>query len=299
MIPIVWWRFNVDQLRGIDTDTTVQGVHSTIMYSDMFPEPEFEYHYDFDSLKPNQNALVVVNAGAWHPEFVDVLNHHLATRAGSIVFVVFNEDNHLDLGRLNCSRIWTQEPKPGLHDSVRRLPLGYTRWAKKVQSPPRTLDWFFSGRLHHIPEWHSAITSLDGGFKNEVSVCDDGIQVVGHLDSAEYMRLLCSSKVAVCRPGNCTPETSRVYEALEVGCVPIVPRYPPEGHWKQYYGAPHYWEYVLGENPPFPVIDHPKELADCLKNTLLNWHQLAPQVSVWWEQYKLRLKQELRDELLR
>lgn len=301
MIHLVWWRFNQHQLRNtLETDSTIQGIHSTIMYSDFFPEPQFKYVYGFGDLPYDSGALVIVNGGNCRPDEMEILNALIRPLPWVVIMVVFDEGSLLPLAQIRHPnmKIWVQEPKIGVHDNMRRIPLGYTLWAK--QNLPLALsrpwDWFFGGRMGHVPEWDKAIRNLTNGRLYDVPR-DAENYIIDCLNPASYMQAMGVAKVIPCRPGNCTPETSRVYEALEAGCVPIVCKFPPEGGWKVNYPWPNYWEYVLGENPPFPIINGPEELAGAIQQALAEWPINARRIGEWWHQYKRNLHAILFTEI--
>jgi hypothetical protein len=114
----------------------------------------------------------------------------------------------------------------------------------------------------------------------------------------DYDLFMAAAKVVPCRP-SAGPETARVYEALELGCVPIVTDIPESG-WPvpEGYAWRGYWEWLLGEKPPFPVIDGPDQLAGAMKEILDNWPESGRIVTGWWARYKRKINQVLRNDIL-
>ena len=314
----------MDRFRDpIGTDSPFQGVHSTVMYSDIFPEgPDCCYVGDFSELPVGEGAIVFVNGSQRQPDTIVVLNEHILRLPWVVVVSVMEENSQLPLDQLvhPNMRIWVEEPKPGAnpnmpagiphigalnHDNMRRIPTGYSRWVKTVPSLDyksqdiwRPLDWFFSGN-HYDEVWSHAIAKLPGGKFYEVDRSQvQGARQIYALSPELYMRYLLATKCVPCRPAKCVPETGRTFEALEAGCIPIVARYPAAEGWRLRYDWSHYWEYVLGEEPPFPIIDGPEQLPDALEKILSGWPENAREVRHWWIHYKWQLFQDLRQEVL-
>ncbi len=317
MLNIVWYGFDLDRLRE-PQDSTVTGIHSTIMYQDFFPEGTECFYYSYcDFVPQGEGAVVFVHGSQANQKsyFLERLQKQIDKLSWVVVVSVFDEGSSIQLDQLSHPnmKIWVQEPKPGVnpactvlpigmanHDKMRRVPIGYTRWVRHLSSKPeyKSLDWFFAGTEYGTsPEWTSAIRALPGGhyFKVERRLEDN--HIVDTMSPWWYMRSMARAKVVPCRPGICTPETSRVYEALEAGCVPIVSKMPGGEGWRIRYNWEHYWEYVLGEKPPFPVIDGPDQLAGAVKEVLDNWEEQSRIVSSWWKDYKIRLVATVRQEV--
>ena len=309
---IVCYKFDLAKLLVPEENTTVAaGVHSTIMYSDFFPD--VQYVDGFDKVPEGEGAVVFVNGGSTDVTIQD-LNEAIRYLPWVVVAIFFDEGSRLPLDQLRHPnmRVWVQEPKPGRnpflpatipmigadnHNNFRRIPLGYTFWAKQftVQGT-HVNDWFFIGR-NSSEDWLSAMRKITRGIFYETTLPGGvAIETQKRIDSHAYMDAMSLAKVVICRPGMCTPETSRVYEALEAGCIPIVPDAPAGEGWKVRYDWSHYWEYVLGEEPPFPVVN-PEQLADMLKSVLADWSEMSKRVREWWARYKRRLGLELNHEI--
>jgi hypothetical protein len=328
---IVWWKWNFARYRDIDSVKCICE-HDTPMYMDIFPESEkIIYHGDFDALPAQTGAIVIINGAVVKLTDIEVLNEYIKTMPWVVVFSMQDDDSDFPLHELRHSnmKIWVQSPKPGgkgiswaanNHNAFRRVPVGYTQMFRHISAEqkriPRTLDWFFSGingpglRI----EWETALKNLMGDVYNEPQIpepkiadknryaferqvwCNKG-HWRGMLDESDYVHMTCSAKVIICRPAPCGPETGRLYEALEAGCVPIVPQFPPLGAWAESYDWRDYWEYVLGEKPPFPIINDASDLAGEVRNAIQEWPANAQRISVWWTDYKERLKKVLWDEV--
>jgi hypothetical protein len=78
-------------------------------------------------------------------------------------------------------------------------------------------------------------------------------------------------------------------EALEAGCIPIVE--------DCLLGGRSYWEYVLGENPPFPTLRHWSDFPLHLDQALREWPENRDKLQTWWKEYKTRASRWLVEDL--
>lgn len=255
-------------------------------------------------------AVVVINGAATPTPDLRVLNDDLRSFRWVLLVVQGDEGSGFHLEWLNHPHlsIWVYNPKPGKHDKYHRLPSGpikdIAEFVPQLQTTEKTLDWFFSGSKRDI-KWDAAIQALP-----------KGLFYATHLGHEGYIKHLAMSKMVPCRPTFATPETCRIYDALEVGCIPIVGIFPAEAQctqcrhrddhphlhkwWEEYnYDWPHYWEYTLGESAPFPVVYGPEELAKTVQNVLHDWPDNMRRLSLWWTGYKAKLIESLRAEVQR
>jgi hypothetical protein len=108
----------------------------------------------------------------------------------------------------------------------------------------------------------------------------------------KYYAAMAMAKFALCPSGPCTPDSFRFAEALVAGCIPIAdnrtqnPSYP-EG----------YWNYVLGPDLPFPVIEDWNTLPDVLAEWLPEWPERSKRCRQWWTKYLDAKVAQLREDL--
>jgi hypothetical protein len=112
------------------------------------------------------------------------------------------------------------------------------------------------------------------------------------LPRAEYYATMASAKIIPCPSGPTTPDSFRVAEALEAGCLPIVdatcPRAGyPEGFWKNIFG------YV----PPIPFIEDWKDLPAVMEKALAGWPANRDTAYAWWQAYKAQSALWLKTDL--
>jgi hypothetical protein len=105
------------------------------------------------------------------------------------------------------------------------------------------------------------------------------------LDKKAFLTLLAETVFSPCPMGNVVLETFRVYESLEMGCIPIVER----RRWMPYYD-------MVMPGHPLPTFASWREaylFIEMLrkdKRRLLDYQQT---VADWWQNYKVQLRNEV------
>jgi hypothetical protein len=113
------------------------------------------------------------------------------------------------------------------------------------------------------------------------------------LERSEYYIKMSQAKIIPCPSGPVTPDTIRLSEALEAGCLPIAdgtcprPGYPANG----------YWQYVLGCNPPFPIIYDWTTLPEVMRRELEQWPRNRDTAVAWWREYKRSMHAWIPEDL--
>ena len=250
-------------------------------------------------------AIIVLNGAAVPTPDILLLNDQLRSFRWVLLVVQGDEGSgfHLEwLEHPNIS-IWVIDSKPGKHDKFNRMPTGALQLQFKTR--PKSIDWFFSGSVRDT-NWDKDTRGLRG----------EGKYYNTHLGYEEYVEYLASSKIVICRPAWVGPETCRVYDALESNSIPIVGYLPamaqcyqckeyeehphPHAWWRDVgFDWPNYWPYVLGEQPPFPVIQSSNGLQDIVRQTLHEWPESGNRVHSWWIDYKARFVDRLREDVRR
>jgi len=98
------------------------------------------------------------------------------------------------------------------------------------------------------------------------------------------METMADTKVVPCPSGGDCPDTFRLYEALEAGCVPVVDSHASRNL------VPGFWDFLFPGGFPFPVVDTWAEFPDVLGELLEDWVSWSNLVFSWWVNYKYDLK---------
>ena len=256
-------------------------------------------HYSTMSQLPTdaQHAIIVVNGG--HEQGLErTIWTELNRLQWSVVIVIGDEESKFQTKDLQGPnrKIWQQNPTPKIHAFADRfLICGYPSNTQKIMtlydrtSNVRPFDWFFAGQVTHARR-HQC-TRVLAGIPNGV------LRATKHffaqdLTQTDYYGTMVKAKIVPCPGGPCTPDTFRLAEALEAGCLPIADDQPglrgyPTG----------YWENVFGERPPFPIIRDWSTLPDVMRQELKQWPHNRNRAFEWWQNYRSRMHQWLRDDI--
>lgn len=247
----------------------------------------FEHRNDF----PAGGAVVVIPA-RFHAADVDIINAELARLDWCVVILSSDEEAlfpHDAIRHPNC-RVWTATPHPDRFSGDRvlghYLPPQATDLIAGCEHDERPLDWFWSGQANHTrrEDLWKALRRLPGGEAHRTPGFTQG------MPPADFYGRLCAAKVAPAPAGPATPDSFRLWEALEAGCVPIADacsaRVPNGGYW------------VLFGDVPFPTVDDWRELPDVLASALADWSMLSVECSAWWQQHKRSLAKRLTADII-
>lgn len=101
-----------------------------------------------------------------------------------------------------------------------------------------------------------------------------------------YRAFMDSILFAPCPKGFVSPDSFRLFEALEAGCIPIVEKKGP--------GLADYYTTVFGPHP-IPTVDDWAEAPDLMRR-LLNGgaiEGLRLECLAWWQTYRQRVRAEI------
>ena len=195
---------------------------------------------------------------------------HLGDESGAYdSSLIYNKFNYV--WRAFCSNRYFNNKK------VSCLPIGYksgTLFKKEIVE--RKYKWAFLGTPHKSSR-HDLLfqlSDIEPSFFHKTKKFNEKI-----IDVSEMSEILTSTKFIPCPNGFFHPETYRLYEALECGCIPIV-----ENAYK-YYDR-------LFPNNPFIKVDRWIEA----KPVIRGWgddqiKQKLEECRTWWSQYKNQLQE--------
>lgn len=248
-------------------------------------------------------AVVIIGAQHHHlPQEVERLNADLARLRWVVLMLAGDECSLFPIRQLAphpAMRLWIMTPRRHLHGDVPKhstfIGEGYREdtptllAASAAEAAERPLDWFFAGQVTHQrrQDLVAALRALEGRYKGDLVETPGFLQ---GLPREEYLRRIASAKVVPCPAGPGTPDSFRLYEALEAGCLPLADAVTPEG-W------PGYWLFVYGDNLPFPVVEDWADLPAIMDEALAGWPANANRASAWWQAEKRRLAYRLDDDV--
>jgi len=198
-----------------------------------------------------------------------------------------DESGNYDLSDVyeNCNFVWRTfcSNRYFANPKVSCIPIGYksgTFLNNKVKD--RNFKWAFIGTQHKSSR-HDLLFQLSEikpSYCHKTPKFDQKI-----IDTNEMSRILSSTTFIPCPNGFVHPETYRLYEALECGCIPIV-----ENTYQ-------YYERLFPSNP-FLKVDKWVEA----KSIIGKWNndkikQKQKECDQWWQDYKDELKKIIRAKI--
>jgi len=281
MIPFCYKTYNPLVPKGIYGDAT--------MIMDLFSR----FVEIVDDIKHLNNCVLMVR-GSENASCIDEINKDIEHLDKCLIIVTGNEDHKFRadlIDHKNCE-VWLQTP--GYDDNASKfLPFGYPTVIENIVKDVKSIDWFFAGQVTHnrrkdcVQFLQSMKVGRLGNSKNGILLETKGFNQGFDYDT--YIDYMSKSKIAVCPGGAITPDTFRVYEALECGTVPIVDISDGTDSYKN--STITYWEKVFGTNP-FPVVNNWKDLPEIIDDVLTNYNDWQDRTQYFWAVYKSNLKQD-------
>lgn len=243
----------------------------------------------------NGGAVVVCPARYFTPPDVNAL---IAPLPWVVLILTSDEESTFDASAVHHPniRLWVMTPRPDrtYPAGTRFIGEGFNPEARpllaEIGNPPRTVDVFLSGQDTH-PRRHELFDMLESSprkWRRDITRTPGFMQ---GFPRAEYLGRMAQAKVAPCPSGPATPDSFRLFEALEAGCVPLADQtapgaYPERGYWDLVYpGA------------PFQQVAHWHEVEKYMAAELIGWPHNASRCSAWWQQQKRRHRLDLLDDV--
>lgn len=291
-VPVVWY----EGVQGLEKRSRY-GI-ATLLNEAFDGARDFEFLHQ-DTMSGAYNGAVVVLHGEHLRNVSFKVAADMSALPWALVVVIGDEASVFPTSWVmnQPNRVlWQQMPVPGFYNHAKRkLICGYPHDAQMhlanydVMAVDRPLDWFYSGQVNHIRR-RQCIEELQ-----HLHGVGQVIQTPGFwqgLDRAVYYRRMAEAKIVPCPAGASTPDTLRVAEALEAGCVPIA-----DGlHYR--IGYPRgYWQYVFEEEPPFPIIEDWRTLQVVMDRQLADWPNNRNRCVEWWKNYKRKMVSWMQEDI--
>ena len=208
-----------------------------------------------DDLFKHVEGNIIVIPGAYQFDVVDEINKELNKYPWCVVIVTSDEENKFPIDHLKHPKMKIYATYPNLkYKNVDRwLPIGYTKNTRKmIKFNDKNLDWFFSGQVNH--EDRIECVRILRHIQNDKTVLSETDGFSKGLVPQVYYDYMCHAKIIPAPRGNISPDSFRLYEALECGSIPI-----PQD--------PMFWD-MLFTSVPFPVIGKYEQLKGYIQDAL-------------------------------
>lgn len=201
-----------------------------------------------------------------------------------------DEEDQLDPYNIvhNNIKWWVQTPRTGRdYDGARLFGVGFPPHFNDLKPQDRDTDVFLSAQNTHARrnECFDAVERVKG---LKIIRATEGF--TQGMDAAEYALWMSAAKVAPCPAGPESPDSFRLYEALQAHTVPIADDVTPA------YGSAGYWRHVHPD-APFPVLERYSDLPGYVQDQLKAWPANVNRITAWWMRYKRQMARWLVDDL--
>lgn len=259
---------------SLKEDVPAKGYWDQYLLSELLKDfEETDYPY-------TNEPIIFIIPGAYQYDIVDKINERIKINCKPTVIITSDEENKFPLEKL-------EHPNMRLFSTyaydaptnVRWLPIGQTPHSKQLEfSKDKKIDVYFSGQANHesrkemvkkMKDDPNITLRISNGFSQGIT-------------PEEYNREMNEAKVVLAPRGNISPDSFRLYEALEKGATPI-----PEN--------PEFWK-KLFTKVPFPVIQNSDQWPGYIQDTLSQYPALNNRCQAWWQQQKEAMKAELTEE---
>lgn len=258
---------------------------------------DFEHVYSLDGVK--EGAVIIYPSKS---QGVEELNEAIKHLEWVVLMLTGDEEAEFPVEKVRHKniRIWSIYPRPGRHDQYHRLGAGYPPQAVehlpkfKEQYDNRTTDLFFAGQITHIRRQllRNKLLSMKETYPELAMEYEFSEGFTQGMPPEQYYQSMANSKVVACPSGAETPDTFRIYEALEAGCIPIADTRDPKGVFPD-----NYWQFFFEDTVPFPVLTDYEQLAGYTCGVLENWKALSNKIFSWWQMKKREMAYRLVDDI--
>lgn len=240
---------------------------------------------------PNTDGCVLIIPGRYWAGHETDITEALSRYRWVLLARVGDEEDAFDVSVIDHPnmRVWVQTPRTDkTYSGARLFGVGITphMTALPCTPPDKTLDVFLAGQKTHERR-QECFASLNG-IANASVVATEGF--TQGLDPKDYAALMVSAKVAPCPSGPASPESFRLFEALEAHCVPIADDITPG------YDSAGYWERLF-PGCPFPVLRDYESLPGYIAEALDGWPANANRIAAWWMRKKREYARWLVEDL--
>lgn len=274
---VIWYGNNEGMYRGWWDMTLFEEYFKNLNH--------FEGFDQFNKSDIDRSGAIVVIPGRSLVGKEDKVNTDISSLMYCLLIVAGDEEASFDISKIKHPniKIWVQNPHRGKHDQYDLIGCGYTPGTREMIITDKNMDWFFAGQITHVrrQEMADKLRGLRGGKLIETPGFTQG------LDHKDYLKQMADAKIAPCPSGPITPDSFRLFEALELGCIPIADEATPNEELKGY------WDWLFGEKVPFPTITNYNELPLMISELSRQYPVTSNNVQAWWKRKKIDIKEKM------
>lgn len=223
---------------------------------------------------------------------IEPLRKYLDTLKSGVVILTSEEDGFFNWKSAIPSHleVWTQYLTQSKLEIKERILLGvpnrFSKYKIDITQPKKYL-WSFVGQVQnqHRQSCVDVLKKLPDGYLQVVEFF--GGEGKNGMEYEQYLNIMAQSKFVICPSGSMVCDSFRVYEAMEMGAIPITEKRCPRD--------PHnfnYWQEVYLSHTML-TLDNWHELTTHYNPSLIKG--VAPAADIqnkWWFNYKKELEKK-------
>lgn len=262
--------------------------------------------YDFfkcdyiETLANNKGAVVIV-PGRQNVGNEEIINEYINALEWCVLIITGDEERLFDISKLQHTNLKLWLMQPTLDDKADfYLGSGYAPEFKaniahcEADYLEKPFDWFFSGQVNH--ERREVAANVLNTVLQREGLTGDLHESEGFtqgLEPANYTIKMAKAKAVPAPSGIQSPDSFRVFEALEAGAVPIADDLSTvlvhqAGYWRKVFN---------GEDVPFKILTDYANLEGYLLDVQREYPRYNNQVFAWWQNYKRRMAYTLAEHV--
>ena len=239
---------------------------------------------------PTSDGCVLIIPGRYWHEKVNAISEAIAKYVWVLGVRVGDEEDQFDPEKVVHPNIkwWVQTPDPQRdYGGARLFGCGFPPHFNTLINYERDVDVFLSAQNTHDRR-HQCFTALKKTYANKKVEPTKGF--TQGMGGDEYARWMCSAKIAPAPSGPESPDSFRLFEALEAHTIPIAddlsPKTPKPGFWR-----------AVFPDAPFPILTDYKDLPGYVEDQVKGWPANANRITAWWIRQKRQMAKNLRADL--
>lgn len=306
IIPVVWLSYRDDTPpRGYWDQAIIEGLLSGDLW-----RPSYAYEFaHYKAIEDAGEGCVIVFPARAQVDYLDQLNNEIKNLKWVLIMLTGDEEASFPFEKIEHPnmRLYVMSPRrQSRYDNVRFLGTGFAPLAPQMlptfkdEANNRTTDYFFAGQITHERRTQMAEQiAIMEEFRKVNNLYGDCVYTKGFTEGlrpAEYYRRMAKSKVAFAPSGPETPDTFRLFEALEAGCIPIADTRVSSNKNNADFGDD-YWTFFFGEEPPFVVLKDYDQLQGFTIDAVEKWKPLSNKIFSWWMKIKRQWAVQLHNDI--
>lgn len=292
-------------LFSLNPEASVRNQWDFGLLKQIFDDLGYNYSKDFTELHESFAGGLVVLPARHHIGLETQVDNELKKLPFVKLILIGDEEGSFDVSKITATDdIRVQNPNPKQHDKYKLLGTGIPKHLDENKPDGvrnKNIDFFFAGQsTYHAPELKPPMNvnyrrqkmaeALEKINTTGVLIRSEGF--TQGIEPADYYANMARAKTAPAPSGPELPDTFRLFEALELGTVPIADEICHK-FGRDEIDYPDYWKWFFKGDVPFPVIRDYDKLNEVVAESVEQYPDLNNKCQSWWYQQKWKIKDDL------